>query len=298
MDITLREYQESDEQAVLKLFDESYGENTLRQMFKSKKFNQAFLAFQKEELIGITVSWENDFHPESTYFRILVKPIDLPIEEIKKKLFYKLREEVSAKKPLITRVFETALSARDFYEKNGFQEIRRTFIPALALDEIEEPLSTLPIEGFELRTLEEIKKDEEQINLLAKIVKRNYEKTHLANPVKEMELSEWKKFVLEEDVLLSGSFVLFNDEKEMIAYSFLHRSKEKEDTYELGWCGVRKGEQKGLLPFIFIEQILFAMKHNIKYILGEFDTTDDYAMEILKSFSFKPFPAFITYRES
>src|SRR5699024_9721393 len=95
---------------------------------------------------------------------------------------------------------------------------------------------------------------------------------------------------------MTGRFVyLKKDEKNIIDYSFLHKSDTK-NALELGWCGAIEMEAKDLIPRLIAYQINYARKHDIQVISGEFDTTDDYAMEVLNSFPFAPCPSWITYQ--
>src|SRR5699024_2794068 len=93
----------------------------------------------------------------------------------------------------------------------------------------------------------------------------------------------------------NGSYVLLDDESnEILAYTFLHESESK-DTYELGWCGSSSQRNKQLITHLVFEQIRFAAKQNVKTLIGEFDTTDHFAMEVFRSFPFKTTPTWITF---
>lgn len=52
-----------------------------------------------------------------------------------------------------------------------------------------------------------------------------------------------------------------------------------------------------LIPHLTSHQIKYAINHDIKCIVGEFDTTDIHAMEVLGSFPFAPCPTWITYQK-
>ena len=103
--------------------------------------------------------------------------------------------------------------------------------------------------------------------------------------------------ILADDVLLDGSFLIIDEEHQIMAYSFLHTS-EKDNTVELGWCGTHTIDDLSLLKLLVFEQFMYANKHGYSFIQGEFDSTSIYAMEILKSVPFNPCPTWITYQRS
>lgn len=294
MDITFRPYNRDYKKEVDQLFEESFEGDSLRNIFSSTMCTVSYVAFIEDEVIGLLFAWENPFHPEGTYFRLLTEP-EYTTVQVKKGMFNKLREEADRGQPFITSVMETAISARDFYERNGFKEIRRTFMPTLAVDEITDSLAIKDLQEKDLKSLREVMKDEGIFTELAHLVKENYEISHIINPVRQMGIEEWKELIASEDTLLDGSFIQLNEAGETLAYSFLHES-DTEDTYELGWCGSSDIGRMGILPFLVGQQIHYARKKNIKYLLGEFDTTDPFAMEVMRGFSFKPLPAWISYK--
>lgn len=102
--------------------------------------------------------------------------------------------------------------------------------------------------------------------------------------------------ILADDVLLDGSFLIIDEEHQIMAYSFLHTS-EKDNTVELGWCGTHTIDDLSLLKLLVFEQFMYANKHGYSFIQGEFDSTSIYAMEILKSVPFNPCPTWITYQK-
>jgi len=294
MKITFKPYNREFEREVDRLFEASVEGESLRNIFKSTMSTISYVALIDDQLIGLLLAWENPFHPEGTYFRILTEP-EYTTDRMKKSLFYKIREEADRGQPFITSVVETAISSRDFYEKNGFKEIRRTYMPTLVVGEIVDSLEAKELKENKLKTLADILHEENKFTQLTQLVKENYEASHYVNPVKDMSLEEWKDIMVTDDILTDGSFILFNESGEVIAYSFLHQS-ENNDTYELGWCGGASIDRTGSLPYLVGRQINYARERDVQYILGEFDTTDPFGMEVMRTFTFKPFPAWITYK--
>lgn len=294
MEIMFQPYNREFKREVETLFEESVEGESLRNIFKSTMSTVSYVALIEEKVIGLLLAWENPFHPEATYFKILTEA-EYATERIKKTFFHKIREEADRGQAFITSVIETAISSRDFYEKNGFKEIRRTFMPSLVVEEILDSLVAKELKEGKIKSLAEVLEEEYSFSQLADLVKNNYEASHYVNPVKEMSVEEWKELITAEDILKEGSFILFNDEGEVIAYSFLHRS-ENEDTLELGWCGGSSFDRAGALPYLVGKQINYARERDVQYILGEFDTTDPFGMEVMRTFTFRPFPAWISYK--
>ncbi|KFM99187.1 hypothetical protein DJ93_324 [Bacillus clarus] len=149
---------------------------------------------------------------------------------------------------------------------------------------------------YNLQTLSEIISKDTLMKKLAQLVKTNYEKTHLANPVATYNLETWREMILVNDLIADGSFLFLNEQEEIIAYSFLHTS-EKNNTLELGWCGTNTIQNLHLLQQLVIKQITYANKHGYSFLQGEFDSTSGYGIEILKSCPFQPCPTWITYQK-
>lgn len=295
MQITIKKYESKDEEQFAKLISLCFEDKYLLSIVYSNKLKFAYSAFCGDKLIGVTVAWTNSFHPHCTYFRILSNPF-YKRSGVEEKLLSTIKEVEIIVCPLQTSIWETSVSLREMYEKNGFDEIRRTYMPTLKVADVKDYLPSYNKKDV-IKTLAEVLTNEVLSEKLMRIVKRNYEKTHVVNPVAENEWQDWEKRILSDDVVLDGSYVYLDaDEKGILAYSFLHES-DTNDTLELGWCGVSDNQNKSLISRLIYDQIRYAIKHNILFILGEFDTTDEYALEVLNSIPFAPCPTWITYRK-
>ncbi|WP_342601123.1 hypothetical protein MHB48_09065 [Psychrobacillus sp. FSL H8-0483] len=295
MQIIIKKYERIDEEQFAQLLHLCFEEEYLLSVVYSSKLKFAYSAFFKNKLIGIVIAWTSSFHPYCTYFRILSNPLykRLSIEE---KLLSNIEKLETINFPLQTSVWETSTNLRKVYEKNGFIEIRRTYMPKLKVTDVKGD-SPHNSEKHVMKTLEEVISNEVLVEKLTLVVKRNYEKTHVVNPVVEKGLEEWKEMILADDVVPNGSYIYLDiDEEDIIAYSFLHES-DREDALELGWCGTSESQNKELIPQLTFQQIKYAIKHDIQFIVGEFDTTDKYAMEVLSTLPFAPCPTWITYQK-
>lgn len=254
----------------------------------------AFTAFYGGKLIGTIIAWNSNFHPNCIYFRMILLPNDkgLYLEE---KLLGKLVEEENEGLPLQTSIWETAGRLKNFYQQTDLKIIRKTYMPTLTVSKVN-PLKRPAPDGYCIKTLDDLLEYPKLVRELTKLVKRTYEQTHLANPVAEMELEEWRKLIFADDTIMAGSFICLDvKQQEILAYTFLHEG-EAEDTLELGWCGAKSMQYMALIPQLFRNQIAYANNNVISFIQGEFDTTDPYSMEVLKTFPFSPCTAWITYQ--
>ncbi|MDV6038974.1 GNAT family acetyltransferase [Bacillus sp. SM-B1] len=292
--LVIEKYSKNNELQVKQLIDLYNEESYLFHLLRDNKTKCAYVAYYKKDVVGIFFTWGSNFHPYCTYFRIYTHPFyaELHIEEF---LLNEIQKRENFKLPLQTSIWETSAHLKDYYEQNNFMEIRRTYMPILDVQKILSIKATLH-SNYRVQTLSTILSNNNFFEKLAHLVKTNYEDTHLANPVASFPLESWKERILADDTLLDGSFVLIDEENEMIAYSFLHTS-EKDNTVELGWCGTYTTENVSLLKLLVFKQAMYANKHGYGFIQGEFDSTSIYAMEILKFFPFNPCPTWITYQK-
>ncbi|WP_100011266.1 hypothetical protein [Lentibacillus sediminis] len=185
---------------------------------------------------------------------------------------------------------------KDFFEENGFTIIRKTYMPVMPVANAAKLIPPEEPSGI-VKSIADISHDELLKTQLIRMARTNYINAHEANPVAELSWDTWKKLVFADDMIKEGSYIYCNsDGTEILAYSFLHKSTEPE-TLELGWCGAIDEKNADFIPPLVYRQIRYAKQHGWKYLQGEFDTTDFFAMKVLRSFPFSPAPTWITYRK-
>ncbi|MBJ8103708.1 MULTISPECIES: GNAT family acetyltransferase [Bacillus cereus group] len=290
----IKKYKASNELEVKQLIALYNEESNLLHLLRNNKVKCAYVAYYNKDVVGIFIAWSSNFHPYCTYFRIYTNPLCSKLQ-IKKHLLTEVQKREKFILPLQTSIWETLAQLKAFYEENNFIEIRRTYMPILDLQKIV-LTNTVLTSNYRLQTISNILSDNSLLKKLAHLVKANYEHTHLVNPVASFPLETWQEMILAADVLLDGSFLIIDEENQIIAYSFLHTS-EKDNTLEFGWCGTHTTEDLPLLKLLVFEQTTYANKHSYSFIQGEFDSTSIYAMEILKSLPFNPCPTWITYQK-
>lgn len=295
MQVIIKEYDKKDEVQLKGLLDLSFEDGSLLEYVTKLKSEFAYTAFVESKLVGIIFGWRSKFHPHCTYFRIISNPL-YGMYGAEGKLLTTVENLGTIEGPLQTSIWETAINLKDVFEGNGFKEIRRTYMATLQVADINVEMQFDNKNNHIIKPLAEISSNNELMENLSIVVRRNYEETHKVNPVIDAELDEWKKLILANDTLLNGSYVFLDTSKKaIIAYSFLHES-DSENTNEVGWCGCSDKEFKRLIPQLILQHIKYSIKQNKRAIVGEFDTTDSYAMEVLKMFPFAPSPTWITYQ--
>ena len=103
---------------------------------------------------------------------------------------------------------------------------------------------------------------------LFKLLKYNYEQTHLDNPAKDVPWQTWKEILLDDNPDLHLSYVEVEGD-DVIAYIFLHPIST--DHYEIGWVGMN--HPTNLLP-ILKQQLIQLQRQGVKTVEFEIDTTN------------------------
>ncbi|MED3656292.1 hypothetical protein P4489_18630 [Heyndrickxia sporothermodurans] len=295
MQYIIKKYDNQEKEQLNQLLHLCFEDEYLLNIVGSSNLKFAYSAFCENKLVGFIIAWTSSFHPYCTYFRILSNPLysKLKIEE---KLLSTLEKLEEINFPIQTSIWETSVNLKRVYENNGFKEIRRTYMPKLTVSDIKEELPDCSNE-YRIITLAEVLSNRKLMDRLTHVVKDNYEKTHIVNPVASVGVKKWRELIVSDDIIANGSFIYVDkNENNIIAYSFLHES-DKKNSFELGWCGVSNNQKKNLVPQLIFQQIKYCIKKDVKFIIGEFDTTDQYALEVLQSFPFAPCPTWITYQK-
>ena len=248
-------------------------------------------ALKNNQLVGLLTAWTSVFHPHCTYFSLVSKPnVGYEIEAALIDSLY-MFEDIQL--PLQTSIWETSYKLKNFYEDNGFKEVRRTYSPLLKTSKLD--YEKMYMQGFHIKDLNSLVNNPELKPKLIQLVKDSYEKSHLVNPVGEHSLEKWEELIFDEDTILDGSFILLK-EKQIQAFALLHDS-ETTNQYEFGWRGMRDDADSRILLMLTAKQINFAFEKGVHFIEAEIDTTDQAALDMLKYFPFSPAPTLITFQK-
>lgn len=290
----MREYIKQDKDK-LKTIAESYFDEDGIEIIEQNNTVFVRTALYEQQVVGTVFAWESAFHSNCLYFRIFVAP-SFQGEDIEKALLEVITEHAQHQNndllPLQTSIWETSVRLKKLYETNGFEELRRTYMPILQVKDA--LICTSFTLDHNIQTIAEVSQDKELTNKLVELVQRNYTKTHIDNPVSEnIGQDVWEKLVFAEDLLVKGSYV-YLEGGEILAYSFLHESDD-ENTFELGWCGASCDKNQEVIQTLVQRQVSYTKGQGVTNLLGEFDTTDEAAMSVLASFPFAPCPTWVTY---
>ncbi|MEK5529616.1 hypothetical protein BK128_16160 [Viridibacillus sp. FSL H7-0596] len=285
----MKKYTSNQLDEVKDLMKYNYEEPFVLHILEQLKYEFAYMAYEEENLVGLIVTWKNKLHPFCLYFRVYSNPSSS--QNVEHQLLQYVKRNEVLELPLQTSLWETSRKLMDTFEQFNMKIIRKTYMPKLNLDQHFQALNQ---SNYELKTLKDIKDNQHLMEQLTVLVKRNYEETHLANPVADLSLKEWQQQY--EDAVLEGSFLICNPENQnIIAYSFLHET-EVETELEIGWSGVDRIVQLPLLQLLTYNQITYAKTSGYEALIGEFDTTSPYALEILELFPNESCPTWITFQ--
>lgn len=236
-------------------------------------------AYDNEKLVGLITAWNSEFHPYCTYFAMVTDAhMGYEIESL---LVNELLNFEEVKFPLQTSIWESSYRLKTFYEQSGFLEFRRTYTPSLRVSKVvlEGLFPELELQSFYIKDLKSIGSQQELKFQLISLVKRNYEKTHITNPVADLSLEKWEELIFNEDTIEDGSYIVLKD-NEIYAYSLLHYS-DIPNRFEFGWRGTRHIEDIELMLMLTAHQVNFAEKNGINSIEAEVDSTDEFSLEML-----------------
>lgn len=260
---------------------------------KSSSHQFAYTAWANNLIIALLASWKNPMHPYCTYIKIVHKKNRYDFVVVKSLLDRLIRNKIVY--PIQTSLWESSHVLRASYEAYGFKEVRKTYMPSLYVEQLDASHIN-ELEKSSILSLREVKENDSLRHQLIELVKINYERTHMINPVATLGVKTWEGLIFAEDLIENGSFIAVDKmDDRLLAYSFLHHSTS-QGTVELGWCGLNNNEEVYLLANLVKCQINFAKQADYQKMEGEFDTTDPYSMQIMKYFPFKSTKVWVTYQ--
>lgn len=304
-EIVIGEYSSMQKDSIMQLLISCYGADSNSKMYFERGWKSptnvfTHVALCRNEVVGAVTIWKTNFHPNCTYLSIIVHPL-FRDSGIGTQLLNDVGSAHGISFPLQTSMDETDIFMKDFYGKNGFNEIRRTYLSLLNLNDIheldEKYIRKYCSTQFSIETFNYVKQDEELTNKLILIVKNTYEETHRDNPPREHDLHTWKKLIFSKDTLLDQSYIVLSDDNNILAFAMLHVG-ENDYSLEFGWRGTKAESDLHLITLLTAMQIRSAKSKGYMQIEGEIDTTDPYSLELLKRFPLCPAPSLITYQRA
>lgn len=275
-------------------YDE-FSQNHILRGVKSKNNFCTYEAYEDGMFAGLLTAWKSSFHPYCTYFSMATNPfLDNKVEALLLQSLYKIP---GTRFPLQTLIWETSYRLKTFYEDNEFVEIRRTYMPIIRTSKIEinQVFSDVLADNLIIKDLISIQDNELLKFKLINLIKDNYRCVHSENPVGEHDLVVWGKLIFNVETNLKGSYIALRD-NEIIAYSLLHFS-ETPNIFEFGWRGTKNFTDIRVMLMLTALQVNFAAENGVDRIEAEIDTTNHFAIEMLKFFPFSSAPALLTFQK-
>ncbi len=246
--------------ALLKQLDE------VQWRLKKQKYNELVLAVNEQSVFGLALSWTNAFHPTAKYVRHYgVAP----------QLLDQLLEKVTPQNKVVYSCFEDETEQILLFEQKGFTLFRKTYMESIQIEALLVALTPAQLQE-NLRSLHEVLQNNEQRESLFKLLKFNYEQSHLLNEVADYTWQDWEGHLLGDEPDLDLSYVVV-EENEVKGYIMIH--KNSEDHYEVGWVGLSEG---GDLQGTLKRQLMAMQNRGAKTVGIEVDTTDHFAMQLFE----------------
>lgn len=232
---------------------------------QSKKFSELFAQISEDTIKGIGISWSNPFHPYAKYIDVIANDSSL-------ELMNHLLTATATHDKIILSCWDYELEKIQLLKQFEFKLFRKTYMETYEisslLKQLEQEQSTQT-----LIPLLEILNEPTLEQTLFKLLKYNYEQTHLDNPAKDVPWQTWKGILLDDTPDFNLSFVSV-EENNILAYIFLHPISP--DHYEIGWVGMNN--PTNLLP-ILKQQLIQLQRQGVKTVEFEIDTTNHMAWQ-------------------
>ncbi|SDL01637.1 hypothetical protein [Lacicoccus qingdaonensis] len=181
----------------------------------------------------------------------------------------------------------------EFYERlindNGFTEFRKTYEPEVDIQQLIKRFLNEDFEGK--HTSGKFK----MTDALLKITEHVYRSIHEMNPLKRMDLSEWKD-IITDDLDFEHSIIIYDRNDEIIAYLMMYENEEPFK--DVGYCYFKNQEAKNSLSAEFHDTLLELKKQNFTHLNLEVDNTDIYPYEFFHDFIEHDPPSLISYMKT
>ncbi|WP_150284454.1 hypothetical protein [Rummeliibacillus sp. TYF-LIM-RU47] len=240
----------------------------------SNNYEELFVALKDSSIEGIGISWTNSNHPTAKYIDFCFA---IPIPQLMERLL----KYTAPHNKVILSCWEDEIDKIGIAKESGFSVFRKTYMERYSIKYIMNRLQATPIPhtGYSLR---EVLKDARLTEDLFRLLKHNYEQTHLANEAKDVSWELWREKLLNDNPDLDLSYIIVND-NQISAYMFLHKTEDYH--YEVGWMGKRR--HVDILPGLLKKQLIDLEAEGIQTVEFEIDTTDYFAYEFCEILDLK-----------
>ena len=226
----------------------------------------------------------NHYHPSTIYLRFAILDKDIESETLIE--MYDKFDTVLPSSNIIFQIHRNFDFYEHFINARDFVEFKKTYEPEVDIHSL---LSGFSDNVFgEQYTSEKFKMTER----LLETTKEVYQSTHEVNPLKNMDLSEWKG-LLTDDLDFENSIVIHDQRDEIVAYTMIY---ENEDTSkDVGYCYFKDQNAKQALSAEFYKTLIHLQETNFTHLNLEVDSTDQYSFEFFNRIIEDKTPALITF---
>lgn len=228
-------------------------------------YRELFVEGNEQLVTGVGVSWSNSMHPTAKY--VNVSSIGEGDE-----LLQSLLKEVEPFNKVVSSYDASDIVSIQLLEKYDFQLFRKTYEVSYLIVELLNRLTNIDAE-IVTTPLVEIQKDEMLTEQLFRLLKKNYEQTHLQNEASDLLWQEWRNILYKDKPHLQLSKVVVQ-KGQVGGYIFIHPISETE--CEIGWVG--KSVDFPLID-VLKQQLLELQAAGFIVVGFEIDTTDHFAYE-------------------
>ncbi|WP_208560702.1 hypothetical protein [Marinilactibacillus kalidii] len=255
-------------------------------------YNKILEATFGSTILAIAVSWSNPFHPYAEYLRIYIDPLVTDPEECFIQLLKKLERSVaSGPDRFVYTLMSDQTDTIKILESLDYKLIRKTFEPTLTLEHC---LDQFPVSPYEdVLSYKEVFANKQLKRELLGLLKRNYEATHVVNPVVDMTLQEWADLLIGEKPDFDLSLVALTAGT-ITAYVTVFRS---QSVAEVAWLGTNRENDTTffILKRLFKTQLRLFARNQLTTIETEIDTTDPFARSLFSIEVNKASPHLLAY---
>ncbi len=225
------------------------------------------------ELFAICITWENEIHPFALYFAVYEK--NAQDETLNLKILHHIRQKAlkSNKDRLITRDFAPQGYFNCWLQTQNFKLVRTTVEPQIATKNVH-----VQNEKIQFQTAHQVKQNSYLLKQLVSKCYARYKQVHMINPVASMSRERWQKIIFQDQI--DSAPLITIKKNEILAYEFLF--EDATNLVTLGWNGQNVSGELNKLQNIQFQWI----KERYEFIGGEFDSTDELAIETSKNWKF------------
>lgn len=115
--LVIEKYSRSNELKVKQLIDLYNEDSYLFNLLRDNKKKCAYIAYYKKDVVGVFFTWNSNFHPYCTYFRMYTNPFysEVHIEQF---LLNEIQKRENFKLPLQTSIWGTSAHLKAYYEEH------------------------------------------------------------------------------------------------------------------------------------------------------------------------------------